>query len=57
MAPKTTHNLRFLLSLGNAKMVILQDDKNMHFYSSSGEKENSRSRVTAEHVAAALVEK
>ena len=57
MSPKTVNNLRFLLSLGNTKMVILQDTENMHIYSSPTTSQKSRSRVTAEHVAAALVEK
>ncbi len=57
MSPKTVNNLRFLLSLGNTKMVILQDTENMHIYSSPTTGQESRSRVTAEHVAAALVEK
>ncbi|MBP5429713.1 MAG: hypothetical protein J6Y25_02325 [Elusimicrobiaceae bacterium] len=57
MSPKTVNNLRFLLSLGNTKMVILQDTENMHIYSSPTTGQKSRSRVTAEHVAAALVEK
>ena len=57
MSPKTVNNLRFLLSLGNTKMVILQDTENMHIYSSPTTGQKSRSLVTAEHVAAALVEK
>ena len=56
MAPKT--NLRFLLSLGSTKMVILQDEKDFHIYTNQNASfPRQRTIVTAEHVAEALASK
>ena len=56
MSPKTT-NLRFLLSLGGTKMVILQQDNDLQIYSNqtNTSKIDRKATVTAEHVTEALI--
>ncbi len=56
MAPK--NNLRFLLSLGATKMVVLQDEEDLHVYTSKpSAKARQKGTVTPEHVTEALVGK
>lgn len=56
MAPKT--NLRFLLSLGATKMVVLQDENDLHVYTSkTSSKARQKGTVAPEHVTEALVGK
>lgn len=45
---KNTSNLRFLLALGGQKIVVMQDDENMHVYSdeSSGRGNVSAARIS-----------
>ena len=50
---RSTANLRFLLSLGTTKMVILQDEENLRVYSRTGKD----ATVVAEHVAEAVAGK
>ena len=51
-------NLRFLLSLGDTKMVVLQDEQDLHIYSNQTTcKSRNRSTIAAEHVTEALVAK
>lgn len=57
MTTKQT-NLRFLLSLGGTKMVILQDENDLHIYTNApADKSRNRSTIAAEHVTEALVTK
>ena len=56
MTPKT--NLRFLLSLGATKMVVLQDEDDLHVYTSKpSAKTRQKDTVAPEHVTEALVGK
>lgn len=55
MSTKT--NLRFLLSLGSTKMVILQDEEDVHVYTNQRAPLSRHATVTAEHVAEALANK
>ena len=56
MAPKT--NLRFLLSLGATKMVVLQDEDDLHIYTNkSSAKVRQKGTVAPEHVTEALIGK
>lgn len=57
MTTKPT-NLRFLLSLGNTKMVILQDETDLHIYTNQpATKVHKKGAIAAEHVTEALVSK
>ena len=57
MTTKTT-NLRFLLSLGDTKMVILQDKEDLHIYTNQAANSPRRKNmITAEHVSEAIVTK
>ncbi len=57
MNTKTT-NLRFLLSLGNTKMVVLQDENDLHIYTNQPTaKSRKQHTIAAEHVTEALVSK
>lgn len=47
--------LRFLLSLGGTKVVVLNDETNLHIYSSEAGKSARKSGITAEHISEALV--
>ena len=50
--PKTSTHLRFLLSLGNTKMIVLNDEIDLHIYSNQAGK-NQRT-IVAERVTEAL---
>lgn len=51
-------NLRFLLSLGGTKMVVLQDENDLHIYSNqTAAKSRKQHPIAAEHVTEALVSK
>ncbi len=55
MLPKSA-NLRFLLSLGDTKIIALQDTENtLHIYSKKSKKTADKAPIAAEHVAEALV--
>ena len=54
MAKQNAH-LRFLLSLGNTKMVVLSDENDLHIYSNQDGKSTRRNVITSEHVTEALV--
>jgi len=55
MAPKST-NLRFLLALGSTKIVVLQDENDLHVYSKAQDKtSHQKTAITPEHVAEALI--
>ena len=57
MTTKLT-NLRFLLSLGDTKMVVLQDEEDLHIYSNQTTcKSRKKDQIAAEHVTEALVAK
>lgn len=47
--------LRFLLSLGGTKVVVLNDDTNLHIYSRESDKSSRKSTITVEHIGEALV--
>ena len=53
MAKQSTH-LRFLLSLGNTKMVVFNDEDNLHIYSSHPGKVSPNDKIAAERVTEAL---
>ncbi len=51
-------NLRFLLSLGGTKMVVLQDENDLHIYTNqTAAKSRKQNTIAAEHVSEALVSK
>ena len=51
-------NLRFLLSLGSTKMVVLQDENDLHVYTNCPTAKVGRKETVApEHVAEALTDK
>ena len=51
-------NLRFLLSLGNTKMVILQDEEDVHIYSNqSADASHKKNAITVEHVSEVIASK
>ena len=51
-------NLRFLLSLGGTKMVVLQDEDDLHIYTNqTASKSLKKATIAAEHVTEALVSK
>lgn len=51
-------NLRFLLSLGGTKMVVLQDENDLHIYTNqTAAKSRKQHPIAAEHVTEALVSK
>lgn len=48
-------NLRFLLSLGGTKIVVLQDENDLHIYSTpQKENKHTASGIAVEHVSEAL---
>lgn len=51
MTNKPAH-LRFLLSLGNTKIVVLNNEQDLHIY--GNQTISSKGRITAEHVTEAL---
>ena len=53
MAKQTTH-LRFLLSLGNTKMIVLSEQDNLQIYSNQDRKSSAINTITTEHVTEAL---
>ncbi len=55
MAKPTTH-LRFLLSLGSTKMVVLSKENDLHIYSNPDTDPSHRSTTVREHVSQALSE-
>ena len=57
MTPKPA-NLRFLLALGSTKIVVLQDENDLHVYSKAQEKiSHQKAPIVPEHVAEALASK
>ena len=54
MTKQTTH-LRFLLSLGNTKMVVLSNEDDLHIYSNQDTKSTRKNIITSEHINEALV--
>lgn len=44
-------NLRFLMALGGQKIIVLQDEENVHIYT---DKRSERSNVSAERVSALI---
>lgn len=57
MSVKPT-NLRFLLALGNTKIVVLQNEDDLHVYSKNHTKAMyNKTPIVPEHVAEALVSK
>ncbi len=50
---KNQTNLRFLLALGNTKIVVLEDQENLHIYSNKTDK-NQKTAVAAERLTEAL---
>ena len=56
MAKQPTH-LRFLLALGNTRIIALQDEENLRVYSSKKSSNAKRNSVQAEHISEALVAK
>ena len=57
MTTKPT-NLRFLLSLGGTKMVVLQDEEDLHIYTNQPAKAPGKTNtITAEHVSEAIAAK
>ena len=49
-------NLRFLLALGSTKIVVLQDENDLHVYSKKHAKSSHRTAsIAPEHVAQAIV--
>lgn len=57
MTTKPT-NLRFLLSLGSTKMVVLQDEEDVHIYSNQVENvSRKKSAITVEHISEAIAPK
>lgn len=53
-----TANLRFLLSLGDTKMVVLQNEADLHIYTNqTAAKSRKQNPIIAEHVTEALVSK
>ena len=57
MTTKLT-NLRFLLSLGDTKMVVLQNEEDLHIYTNqSTDTSRKKSTIVAEHVSEALLTK
>ena len=51
MTNKPSH-LRFLLSLGNTKIVVLNDEQDLHIY--GNQPVTAKGPITAEHVTEAL---
>jgi len=57
MTTKLT-NLRFLLSLGGTKMVVLQDESDLHIYSNQPvTKSRNKDAIAVEHVTEAILTK
>lgn len=56
MTNKSTH-LRFLLALGDTRIVVLNQDENLHIYHTPHTKEKTSTSVQAEHISEALVAK
>lgn len=54
MANSSTR-LRFLLSLGGTKMVVLHDEDDLHIYSNQSRKSSRKNTIAAEHIGEALV--
>ena len=51
-------NLRFLLSLGGTKMVVLQDEEDLHIYTNQKTaKSRKQNPIAAEHVTEAILTK
>lgn len=50
---KNQTNLRFLLALGNTKIVVLKDQDNLHIYSNQPDKRQKKT-VAAERLTEAL---
>ena len=56
--PTKQTNLRFLLALGNTKIVVLQDENDLHIYSKTHTKTpRNQTTIVPEHVAEAFVSK
>lgn len=54
---KSSSHLRFLLSLGDTKMIVLNDEDDLHIYSNQGHKSAAKRTIAAERVTEALVAK
>ncbi len=52
-----TSNLRFLLSLGNTKMVVLKDENDLHIYTNQLDKTKRKEAIATERVTEALLTK
>ena len=52
-----TPNLRFLLSLGNTKMVVLKEADHLHIYSNQSENTARKEAIATERVTEALLAK
>lgn len=51
-----TPNLRFLLALGNTKMVVLKDETDLHVYTNKFSK-STKQPIAVEHITEALLTK
>ena len=56
MSKPATH-LRFLLALGNTRIIALQDEENLRVYSNKKSTSAKRNPVQAEHISEALIAK
>ena len=52
-----TSNLRFLLSLGNTKIVVLKEENNLHIYTNQPTEKPLHENIATERVAEALLSK
>ena len=57
MTLKLNPNLRFLLSLGDTKMVAVQHKTGIQFYTNTPSTSKSRAGINVEHVAEAVIER
>jgi hypothetical protein len=53
---KTNTQLRFLLSLGNTKMVVLSENDDLKIYSNHTGKSSQKRKIVAERVTEALIQ-
>ena len=49
-------NLRFLLALGNTKMVVLKDEEDLHIYTNKTSRKTAQP-IAVEHITEALLTK
>ena len=50
-------NLRFLLSLGNTKMIVLRDENDLYIYADQSKKADPKSTIKAQRITEALLSK